>query len=122
LENWTKAGYDPLGEGERVLLWHGSRSTNVGGGSVVLSWRADVDRNPCRYLEGRVEDRSSASTRYWFVLNVSCSCSRLTIDRRILLARESTSQTWATPLLHLIQETDTTIGDVKICQLLLLTL
>jgi poly [ADP-ribose] polymerase len=34
LENWTKAGYDSLGEGERMLLWHGSRSTNFGGLNV----------------------------------------------------------------------------------------
>ncbi|KAF7306447.1 Poly [ADP-ribose] polymerase [Mycena indigotica] len=28
---WNAAGYDKLGEGERLLLWHGSRSTNFTG-------------------------------------------------------------------------------------------
>ncbi|KAJ7071556.1 poly polymerase catalytic domain-containing protein [Mycena amicta] len=28
---WNKAGYDKLGHGERLLLWHGSRSTNFTG-------------------------------------------------------------------------------------------
>ena len=28
---WLKAGNDNLGEGERLLLWHGSRTTNFAG-------------------------------------------------------------------------------------------
>ncbi|KAG8718118.1 hypothetical protein FRC08_005891 [Ceratobasidium sp. 394] len=28
---WNKAGWDKLGDGERMLLWHGSRSTNFAG-------------------------------------------------------------------------------------------
>ncbi|KAL1664848.1 PARP-1-like protein [Schizophyllum commune] len=28
---WKKAGFDRLGEGERMLLWHGSRTTNFAG-------------------------------------------------------------------------------------------
>ncbi|KAG9126988.1 Isocitrate dehydrogenase [NADP], mitochondrial precursor (Oxalosuccinate decarboxylase) [Ceratobasidium sp. 392] len=30
-EAWNKAGWDKLGDGERMLLWHGSRSTNFAG-------------------------------------------------------------------------------------------
>ncbi|KIK70344.1 hypothetical protein GYMLUDRAFT_183864 [Collybiopsis luxurians FD-317 M1] len=30
-EAWNKAGYDALPDGERMLLWHGSRSTNFAG-------------------------------------------------------------------------------------------
>ncbi|EGN92675.1 hypothetical protein SERLA73DRAFT_190681 [Serpula lacrymans var. lacrymans S7.3] len=30
-EAWVKSGYDKLGEGERLLLWHGSRTTNFAG-------------------------------------------------------------------------------------------
>jgi poly [ADP-ribose] polymerase 2/3/4 len=30
-EAWTKAGYDKLGDGDRLLLWHGSRTTNFAG-------------------------------------------------------------------------------------------
>ncbi|KAJ6573971.1 poly polymerase catalytic domain-containing protein [Mycena vulgaris] len=28
---WKKGGYDKMGDGERLLLWHGSRSTNFAG-------------------------------------------------------------------------------------------
>jgi hypothetical protein len=28
---WNKAGYNKLKDGERMLLWHGSRSTNFAG-------------------------------------------------------------------------------------------
>ena len=28
---WKKAGFDKLGDGERMLLWHGSRTTNFAG-------------------------------------------------------------------------------------------
>jgi len=30
-EAWEGAGFDSLGEGSRLLLWHGSRSTNFAG-------------------------------------------------------------------------------------------
>ncbi|KAH7344899.1 poly polymerase catalytic domain-containing protein [Rhizoctonia solani] len=30
-ENWNNAGWDKLGDGEKMLLWHGSRSTNFAG-------------------------------------------------------------------------------------------
>ncbi|KAF7297838.1 Poly [ADP-ribose] polymerase [Mycena kentingensis (nom. inval.)] len=30
-EAWNKAGFDKLGDGERLLLWHGSRSSNFTG-------------------------------------------------------------------------------------------
>ncbi|KAL5534672.1 hypothetical protein ACEPAG_1136 [Sanghuangporus baumii] len=30
-ENWAKAGFNDLGEDQRLLLWHGSRSTNFAG-------------------------------------------------------------------------------------------
>lgn len=30
-ERWYNAGYDKLADGERLLLWHGSRSTNFAG-------------------------------------------------------------------------------------------
>ncbi|KAK7029695.1 hypothetical protein VNI00_014393 [Paramarasmius palmivorus] len=30
-EAWKKAGYDEIDDGERMLLWHGSRSTNFAG-------------------------------------------------------------------------------------------
>ena len=30
-ENWAKGGFDKLGKGQRLLLWHGSRSTNFVG-------------------------------------------------------------------------------------------
>ncbi|EJD04410.1 PARP-domain-containing protein [Fomitiporia mediterranea MF3/22] len=30
-ENWAKAGFESLGDGQRLLLWHGSRSTNFAG-------------------------------------------------------------------------------------------
>ncbi|KAL5535104.1 hypothetical protein ACEPAF_3197 [Sanghuangporus sanghuang] len=30
-ENWAKAGFNGLGEDQRLLLWHGSRSTNFAG-------------------------------------------------------------------------------------------
>ncbi|KDQ10244.1 hypothetical protein BOTBODRAFT_136978 [Botryobasidium botryosum FD-172 SS1] len=30
-ENWDKAGFGGLGDGQRLLLWHGSRSTNFAG-------------------------------------------------------------------------------------------
>ncbi|KAH8120683.1 PARP-domain-containing protein [Phellopilus nigrolimitatus] len=30
-ENWSKAGFDNIGDGQRLLLWHGSRSTNFAG-------------------------------------------------------------------------------------------
>ncbi|KAJ7456439.1 PARP-domain-containing protein [Mycena latifolia] len=30
-EAWKKAGYDNMADGERLLLWHGSRSTNFAG-------------------------------------------------------------------------------------------
>lgn len=30
-EAWEKAGYDKLGDGDRLLLWHGSRTTNFAG-------------------------------------------------------------------------------------------
>ncbi len=32
---WLKAGHGKLGDGERLLLWHGSRSTNFAGGSSL---------------------------------------------------------------------------------------
>jgi poly [ADP-ribose] polymerase len=28
---FTEAGYDQMADGERLLLWHGSRSTNFAG-------------------------------------------------------------------------------------------
>jgi poly [ADP-ribose] polymerase len=28
---WMKAGYDKLADGDRLLLWHGSRTTNFAG-------------------------------------------------------------------------------------------
>lgn len=28
---WSKAGFDNLADGERLLLWHGSRTTNFAG-------------------------------------------------------------------------------------------
>lgn len=28
---WAKAGYDNLADGEKLLLWHGSRTTNFAG-------------------------------------------------------------------------------------------
>lgn len=28
---WAKAGYDKLADGDRLLLWHGSRTTNFAG-------------------------------------------------------------------------------------------
>lgn len=31
IDAWTKAGYDNLGDGDRLLLWHGSRTTNFAG-------------------------------------------------------------------------------------------
>jgi poly [ADP-ribose] polymerase len=33
-EAWNNGGYDKLEDGERLLLWHGSRSTNFGGTSI----------------------------------------------------------------------------------------
>jgi len=33
-EAWSNGGYDKLEDGERLLLWHGSRSTNFGGTSI----------------------------------------------------------------------------------------
>ena len=33
-EAWSHGGYDQLGDGERLLLWHGSRSTNFGGAYI----------------------------------------------------------------------------------------
>ncbi|KAJ1311334.1 hypothetical protein OPQ81_009829 [Rhizoctonia solani] len=30
-ENWNNAGWNKLGDGEKMLLWHGSRSTNFAG-------------------------------------------------------------------------------------------
>ena len=30
-ERYTNAGYNSLGDGERLLLWHGSRTTNFAG-------------------------------------------------------------------------------------------
>ena len=30
-KRWSDAGFDALGEGQRLLLWHGSRSTNFAG-------------------------------------------------------------------------------------------
>lgn len=30
-KRWKDAGYDKLQDGDRLLLWHGSRSTNFGG-------------------------------------------------------------------------------------------
>ena len=30
-EAWSNGGYDKLEDGARLLLWHGSRSTNFGG-------------------------------------------------------------------------------------------
>lgn len=30
-KHWSEAGYDKLADGERLLLWHGSRSTNFAG-------------------------------------------------------------------------------------------
>ena len=32
-EAWSHGGYDKLDDGARLLLWHGSRSTNFGGTS-----------------------------------------------------------------------------------------
>jgi poly [ADP-ribose] polymerase len=37
-EAWTKAGYQNLADGERLLLWHGSRTTNFAGTNVLLCW------------------------------------------------------------------------------------
>lgn len=34
-ERWKKNKYDKLGDGERLLLWHGSRSTNFAGMHVL---------------------------------------------------------------------------------------
>ena len=28
---WTEAGFDKLGDDQRLLLWHGSRTTNFAG-------------------------------------------------------------------------------------------
>jgi len=30
-DRWTAGGYDKLQDGERLLLWHGSRATNFAG-------------------------------------------------------------------------------------------
>lgn len=30
-QRWSDSGYDKLADGERLLLWHGSRSTNFAG-------------------------------------------------------------------------------------------
>jgi poly [ADP-ribose] polymerase 2/3/4 len=35
-ERWSKDGYDSLKDGERLLLWHGSRSTNFAGKRIFL--------------------------------------------------------------------------------------
>jgi poly [ADP-ribose] polymerase len=35
-EAWSNGGYDKLEGGERLLLWHGSRSTNFGGTSITM--------------------------------------------------------------------------------------
>ena len=38
MEAWTKAGYDKLGDGDRLLLWHGSRTTNFAGMRLLCPW------------------------------------------------------------------------------------
>jgi poly [ADP-ribose] polymerase len=30
-ENWNRSGFNRLADGERLLLWHGSRTTNFAG-------------------------------------------------------------------------------------------
>ena len=43
-EAWSNGGHDKLADGERLLLWHGSRSTNFGGMSVPNTGRGkDAD-------------------------------------------------------------------------------
>jgi poly [ADP-ribose] polymerase len=36
---WNNAGYDSLGDGERLLLWHGSRTTNFAGQFIDATGR-----------------------------------------------------------------------------------
>jgi poly [ADP-ribose] polymerase 2/3/4 len=38
-ERWNNAGYGKRPDGDRMLLWHGSRSTNFAGGQDVLCVR-----------------------------------------------------------------------------------
>ena len=60
-EAWSNEGYDKLEDGERLLLWHGSRSTNFGGTSIPRWGKgADLDMSLLhRYFESRIAHRTS---------------------------------------------------------------
>lgn len=54
-EAWCNEGYDKLEDGARLLLWHGSRSTNFGGTSIPMG-AADANFDVSllyRYFESR---------------------------------------------------------------------
>ncbi len=54
-EAWSNGGYDKLEEGARLLLWHGSRSTNFGGTSIPMGKDAGFDVSLLhRHFESRI--------------------------------------------------------------------
>lgn len=55
-EAWSHGGYDRRGDGERLLLWHGSRSMNFSG--------AFIPSMPRRYSESRIADHTPRGTHH----------------------------------------------------------
>ena len=56
---WAKAGYDKLADGDRLLLWHGSRTTNFAG-MQLYNFVCDVYGSfGFRYFEPRIAHRST---------------------------------------------------------------
>lgn len=43
-ERWNNAGFDKLNDGDRMLLWHGSRSTNFAGSFAFMTRRYAASR------------------------------------------------------------------------------
>jgi len=53
-EAWSNGGYDKLDDGARLLLWHGSRSTNFGGKSIPMGCGCRFEVSLLhRYFESR---------------------------------------------------------------------
>lgn len=53
---WTAAGFDQTAPGSRMLLWHGSRTTNFAG--MCLISEVDISKCAGRYSETRITGRS----------------------------------------------------------------
>lgn len=56
---WNERGFESLGDGDRLLLWHGSRTTNFAGLCMLLDGRLNILTWALRYIEARFTHRTA---------------------------------------------------------------